>query len=197
MHKKIIFKSILFFTLLFAFSIIIFPQKSYAVPAYPGLFELKQPSGYAFEARKRGDEWYNWVETKDGYGIYKNTVTDYWEYYTPDIITEKDTKRRTEQMQDGKKRAIVGEADPSSLGISKGLRPPRKEDSRPWKPTKPKTSPQISPHPSPLPHGERGSLLPQEKRERRLGEADRLGQMKISIFIWGGTNPEVVNLLIA
>src|SRR3990167_370540 len=70
----------------------------YAVPAYPGLFELKQPSGYAFEARKRGDEWYNWVETKDGYGIYKNTVTDYWEYYTPDIITEKDTKRRTEQM---------------------------------------------------------------------------------------------------
>ncbi|MEK6559755.1 MAG: hypothetical protein AABZ43_06380 [Planctomycetota bacterium] len=49
MHKKIVFKSILFFTLLFAFSISIFPLKSYAVPAYPGLFELKQPSGYAFE----------------------------------------------------------------------------------------------------------------------------------------------------
>ena len=31
----------------------------------------------------------------------------------------------------------------------------------------------------------------------RMGEANRLGQMKISIFIWGGTNPEVVNLLIA
>jgi len=29
-----------------------------------------------------------------------------------------------------------------------------------------------------------------------LGEANRLGQMKISIFIWGVTNPEVVNLLI-
>lgn len=149
MCKRIILGSICLFVFLFTLLFVVSPQKSYAVPAYPGLFELKQPSGYAFEARKRGDEWYHWVETKDGYGIYKNKETSSWEYYTPDIITEKDTKRRTEQTQDGKKRAIVGETDPSSLGIPKGLRPPRKEDGRPGKPTKPKTSPQITPHPSP------------------------------------------------
>src|SRR3990167_918200 len=60
-----------------------FPVKSYGVPAYDGLFELKQPLGKTFEARKRGDEWYNWVETKEGYGIYKNTETGNWEYYVP------------------------------------------------------------------------------------------------------------------
>mgnify|MGYP001594476220 CR=1 FL=1 len=112
MCKRIIPGSICLFVFLFTLLFVVSPQKSYAVPAYPGLFELKQPSGYAFEARKRGDEWYNWVETKDGYGIYKNKETSSWEYYTPDIITEKDTKRRTEQMQETGKRVIVSEVDP-------------------------------------------------------------------------------------
>ena len=154
--------------LVIIFSLCILPSKAFAVPACPSPFELKQPSGKTFEARKRGDEWYNWVETKDGYGIYKNTETGNWEYYIPsDEPAKKDTKFRTGRKQDAKKRAIVSEVDPATLGIPKGLRPPRKEDGMPWKPTKPKTSPQTTPHPSPLPL--RGSSLPQK---RRLGEAD-------------------------
>jgi hypothetical protein len=114
------------------FPIIFFPLTVHAVPAYPGLFKIKQPSGYSFEARKRGDEWLNWAETKDGYGIYKNTETGYWEYYVPsDETPKKEQKFRIGRKQDTKKRTIVSEVDPATLGIPKGLRPPRKEDGRP------------------------------------------------------------------
>ena len=148
--------SVLYLIVLIALAALIFPLEVFAVPACDRPFELKQPSGKTFEARQRGDEWYNWVETKDGYGIYKNTETGNWEYYIPsDEPAKKDTKFRTGRKQDTKKRAIVSEVDPEKLGIPKGLRPPRKEDSRPWKPTKPRISPQITPHPSPLPQGER------------------------------------------
>ncbi len=160
-----------YFVFLTIFFSVNFPiYKLYAVPACPSPFELKQPTGKTFEARKRGDEWYNWVETKDGYGIYKNTDTGYWEYYVPsDETPKKEQKFRTGRKQDAKKRAIVSEVDPATLGIPKGLRPPRKEDSRPWKPTKPKTSPQITPHPSPLPQGERESS---SAHESKLGKAN-------------------------
>src|SRR3989339_672648 len=173
--------------LVIIFSLCILPSKAFAVPACPSPFELKQPSGKTFEARKRGDEWYNWVETKDGYGIYKNTETGNWEYYIPsDEPAKKDTKFRTGRKQDTKKRAIVSEVDPEKLGIPKGLRPPRKEDSRPWKPTKPRISPQITPHPSPLPQGERESLLPKEKRER-LGILERTQQKSSTSTAVSGT----------
>jgi M6 family metalloprotease-like protein len=108
-------------TVLILFTLVI-PTKSYGVPAYDGLFELKQPSGKTFEARKRGDEWYNWVETKDGYGIYKNEKTGNWEYYLPstsDVRNRIGVKAKSPQQQ-----AVVGEVDPSSLGIPKGLKPP-------------------------------------------------------------------------
>lgn len=36
----------------------------HALPAYDGLFELNQPSGFSFEGMQREDEWYNWIETK-------------------------------------------------------------------------------------------------------------------------------------
>lgn len=99
----------------------IFPSILYAVPAYDGLFKLTQPSGISFEARQRGDEWYNWVETKDGYGIYKNTKTGNWEYYLPS--TDAETKGLGTVPNDTH-RTIVGEVDPASRGIQKGLRPP-------------------------------------------------------------------------
>jgi len=150
--KKSYSVSILSLVVLTVLAMLIFPWEVYAVPASPHPFELKQPSGKTFEARKRGDEWYNWVETNDGYGIYKNTETGNWEYYVPsDETPKKEQKFRIGRKQDAKKRAIVSEVDPATLGIPKGLRPPRKEDGRPWKPTKPKTSPQITPHPSSLP----------------------------------------------
>ncbi len=137
--------------LLMLFSTVIFPSKSYAVPAYEGFVELKQPSGFSFEARQFGDEWYNFVETKDGYGVYKNTITGVWEYYlsSTDANSSKDgSKGRTGRnrkarrgkpgdsteaasnvyigrVQNSPVRIIVGEADPIALGIPKGLRPPK------------------------------------------------------------------------
>ncbi|NUO10092.1 MAG: M6 family metalloprotease domain-containing protein [Candidatus Brocadia sp.] len=119
---------IFFFLLLILFSTVIIPLKLYAVPAYDEFFELKQPSGFSFEARQHGDEWYNWVETKDGYGVYKNTITDNWEYYLPSAdtdCTEAGSKGRLGQIQDSLLRVIVGDADPSTVGIPKGLRPPK------------------------------------------------------------------------
>ncbi len=92
----------------------------YAVPAYDGLFELKQPSGKTFEARQRGDEWYNWVETKDGYGIYKNDKTGNWEYYLP---SSNKTHPQIGVRGHPPHQSIVGEVDPASIGIPKGLRP--------------------------------------------------------------------------
>src|SRR3990167_7046620 len=138
-----------------------FPVKSYGVPAYDGLFELKQPLGKTFEARKRGDEWYNWVETKEGYGIYKNTATENWEYYLP---SEDKTKHKFGIKGRPSQRAIVGEIDPASLGIHKGLRPPKPSEPKPSN-LKPGTLTPKTPHPSPLPQGEKESSLPQDERE--------------------------------
>jgi len=114
---------LLFLAVYLIFYAVICPLKSFAVPAYDGLFELKQPSGFSFEARQRGDEWYNWVETKDGYGIYKNTKTGNWEYYLPS--TDAETKGLGIVPKDTH-RTVVGEIDPASRDIPKGLRPPRK-----------------------------------------------------------------------
>lgn len=112
-----------FLVLLLLFSTLIFPLKSYAVPAYDGFFELKQLSGFTLEARQHGDEWYNWVETRDGYGIYKNTTTGNWEYYMPSTNIAGANGRSP--LIGVTSHAVVGEVDPSSLGIPKGLRPPR------------------------------------------------------------------------
>ena len=101
------------------FLAIIFPSHAFAVPAYEDFFALKQPSGISFEARQRGDEWYNWVETKDSYGIYLNSSTGNWEYYTPSLLEklEKTGKDISATLPGG---AIVGKTDPVLLNIPKG-----------------------------------------------------------------------------
>ena len=106
------------------FLAIIFPSHAFAVPAYDDFFALKQPSGISFEARQRGDEWYNWIETKDGYGIYLNSSTGNWEYYTPSLLERSETtgKDINATLPSG---AIVGKTDPVLLNIPKGLRPSR------------------------------------------------------------------------
>ena len=125
MDQKNNYKSVWYFLALFivfyGFTITL-----WACPAYDGLFELKQPSGKSFEARQRGDEYYNWVETRDGYGIYRNTTTGNWQYYMPSADTK--TKGQTAPHRKAF-HAVVGEADTASLGIPKGLRPPKKESS--------------------------------------------------------------------
>ncbi|MFC1555804.1 M6 family metalloprotease domain-containing protein [candidate division KSB1 bacterium] len=57
-----------------------YPQ---GVSAPPYLIDVKQPDGSIIKARLRGDEFYNWVETGDGYTIGKNPLTGIWEYMAP------------------------------------------------------------------------------------------------------------------
>src|SRR3990172_7825674 len=124
MKQKINAKSICCFILLLLFSVIIFPLKLYAIPAYDGTFVVNQPSGESFEAKQHGDEWYNWIETKDGYGISRNTKTGNWEYYVPSA----DLKSKVQaKLPPGVPGAIVKKVDPVMLGIPKGLRPPKKQ----------------------------------------------------------------------
>ena len=124
MEQKINDKSIWCFILLLLFSVIIFPLKLYAIPAYDGTFVVNQPSGVSFEAKQHGDEWYNWIETKDGYGISRNSKTGNWEYYVPsaDLKSKVQTK-----LPSGVTSPIIGMVDPVILGIPKGLRPPKKQ----------------------------------------------------------------------
>jgi M6 family metalloprotease-like protein len=120
MDKKFSYKSLKYTFLLIVLLMVIFPlKKLYAVSAFHGTFELKQPSGISFEARKRGDEWHNWMETKDGYGIYHNVTTGNWEYCLPAVGTN------GRLLLHGNSHAVVGEIDPSLLGIPKGLQPAR------------------------------------------------------------------------
>ncbi|HEY4481878.1 MAG TPA: M6 family metalloprotease domain-containing protein, partial [Candidatus Brocadiaceae bacterium] len=124
MEQKINDKSIWCFILLLLFSVITFPLKLYAIPAYDGTFVVNQPSGVSFEAKQHGDEWYNWIETKDGYGISRNSKTGNWEYYVPsaDLKAKVQTK-----LPSGVTSPIIGKVDPVMLGIPKGLRPPKKQ----------------------------------------------------------------------
>lgn len=49
-----------------------------AVPAYPGLIETIQPDGTIIHIRLRGDEYFNWAVSSDGYTL----VKDYEHFYT-------------------------------------------------------------------------------------------------------------------
>jgi hypothetical protein len=74
MHKRI------FCLVLFLFLIqVCFSGTASAVPAAPDIFEIMQPSGHIFQARLKGDEWNNRVETVEGYSVKKDT-DGYWYY---------------------------------------------------------------------------------------------------------------------
>ncbi|MBF0607048.1 MAG: M6 family metalloprotease domain-containing protein [Magnetococcales bacterium] len=50
-----------------------------AVPANPETSTITQPDGSSFQARQRGDEWHNWIETVEGYSVAKSE-DGYWYY---------------------------------------------------------------------------------------------------------------------
>lgn len=87
----------------------------FAVSANPELIEIKQPDGKKIKIRVKGDEFYNWVEDKDGYTVIKDTVTKVWSY------AKKDNKGSLKPSEN-----IVGKANPFSLNITKRL----KDDSK-------------------------------------------------------------------
>jgi len=120
MLRKLNYKLLLCLIFVFTGVTFFFSYEAFSVPAYDGLFLLQQPSGYTFKARKRGDEWHNWVETEEGYGIYKNRKTNCWEYYLPSDDPDKPRLGIRCTEDDG---VIVGNIDPASRNIPKRLRP--------------------------------------------------------------------------
>lgn len=104
-------------------ALVLFHRNALAVPACDRVFVLTQSSGHSFEARQKGDERYNWMETKDGYGIFLNQDTGNCEYVLPD---DKKSNNVTPRRKKAVSRAVVGAVDPSLLGIPKGMRLPRK-----------------------------------------------------------------------
>ena len=59
--------------LAFAFATLLFIwQQVFAVPAYPGIINYKQPDGSEININLLGDEWVNWAVSLDGYTMLFN-----------------------------------------------------------------------------------------------------------------------------
>jgi len=70
-------------SLLFILSFCLFTPSAWGVPASPFAILSQQPDGTAIEIFRRGDEFFNWMETPDGYPLVKNEETGYLEYARP------------------------------------------------------------------------------------------------------------------
>lgn len=53
---------------------------AHASPAIPNLVQLKNKDGQSFNAKIKGDEWFSWVETTDGYIALKNNKSGDYEF---------------------------------------------------------------------------------------------------------------------
>ena len=88
-----------------------------AVPADPNPREVTQPDGTTFQLRLRGDEYFSWHETVEGYTVAKDSADGFWKYAQPAtdrvaFIVIPDAR--------------VGSCDPASLGLGKHARPDAK-----------------------------------------------------------------------
>ena len=80
-----------------------------AVPADPTPREMTQPDGTKIQVRLRGDEFFHWTETTNGYAVVKDTDR-FWKYAQP--ATNQAEFRAI-------KSARVGASDPARLGVRK------------------------------------------------------------------------------
>jgi hypothetical protein len=62
------------FLMLIAFCV---QTQLWAVPAYPYPIEITQPDGSNLTVIQKGDEFYSWIETVDGYSILSGRCTAY------------------------------------------------------------------------------------------------------------------------
>lgn len=60
--------------------IISIPSLLSAVPAYQGDVSFKQSDRTQFTGKLKGDEWFNWIEDKEGHVIIFNKKTKNYEY---------------------------------------------------------------------------------------------------------------------
>lgn len=99
-------------TILFLSFVFVVSTDSYcfAVSANPNLMEVEQPDGKKIKIRARGDEFYNWIEDKDGYTVIKDTTTKFWSY------AKKDNNGKLKPSEN-----IVGKINPSTVNIKKRL----------------------------------------------------------------------------
>ena len=87
------------------------PAFKQPVSASPDYFEFTQPDGVTFEARKFGDEFYHWMETKEGWTIGWNPARRKYEYI--DVGTD------GRFVSTG---LMVGVDDPIAAGVLKHVR---------------------------------------------------------------------------
>ena len=59
------------------------PTSSNAVPARPSFQLVYQPDGTPIFIRTRGDEWYRYCQTPDGYPVLKDAASGEWRYAVP------------------------------------------------------------------------------------------------------------------
>jgi len=86
----------------------------YAVPAAPEGIDAMQPDGRAFRLHLRGDEYFSWHETAEGYAVERDATDGYWKYARPAA-----GEARYQSLPQGR----VGLADPAALGLVPHARP--------------------------------------------------------------------------
>src|SRR6266550_811461 len=86
------------------------PSPSEAIIANPDPVELTQPDGSKITLRLRGDEWFNWLEDLQGYTV----VIEQGKYVYATLNT---------QGLLAPTGLAVGQADPGTAGLTKGLLP--------------------------------------------------------------------------
>lgn len=89
-------------------------HSGWAVPASPDDVEVAQPDGTKFRLQLRGDEFFSWHETDEGYAIVKDPADGFWKYAQPAV------DRAEFRAIAG---ARVGTADPAQLGLLKEALP--------------------------------------------------------------------------
>ena len=88
-----------------------------AVPATPELLGFSQPDGTKIQLHLRGDEYFSWHESADGYVVVKDQPDGYWKYARP-VAGQVEFRAVA--------GARVGTADPKLLGLTKRMLPEAK-----------------------------------------------------------------------
>src|SRR5512145_1006105 len=86
---------------------------AFAVPAYRGVVELRQPDGWGFRARLWGDERHHGPETEDGFTIDRDPATGNWHF------VKGDGRGSVERL------AARPGRDLPPAGLQRGMRPSR------------------------------------------------------------------------
>lgn len=88
--------------------------RALAVPAAPEGSDVAQPDGRGFRLQLRGDEYFSWHETAEGYVVERDAVDGFWKFARPAA------GKAAFQALPG---ARVGSVDPAGLGLDRRMLP--------------------------------------------------------------------------